>query len=78
MVGSSVNVYCNLYSCFNSNIGCTAWLQSPPLWDEKKKKSEWFQEDKAWKCATESTIGVKIVHGLQLAFNLHVGSEIPR
>ena len=53
-------------------------VAEPTTVGRKEKKSEWFQEDKAWKCATESTIGVKIVHGLQLAFNLHVGSEIPR
>ena len=50
---------------------------SPPKWDEKMKDFElWLREVKAWKVATSNVVGLKDVHGLQLALHLPEGSEI--
>ena len=36
----------------------------------------WLREIKAWKVATSNVVGLKDVHGLQLALHLPEGSEI--
>ena len=52
-------------------------IMSPPKWDEKMKDFElWLREIKAWKVATSNVVGLKDVHGLQLALHLPEGSEI--
>ena len=54
-------------------------IMSPPKWDEKMKHFElWLREVKAWKVATSNVVGLKDVHGLQLALHLPEGSEIRR
>ena len=54
-------------------------IMNPPKWDEKMKDFElWLREVKAWKVATSNMVGLKDVHGLQLALHLPEGSEIRR
>ena len=49
---------------------------SPPKWDDKMKDFElWLREVKACKVATSNEVGLKDVHGLQLALHLDEGSE---
>ena len=38
----------------------------------------WLKEVKAWKVATSNVVGLKDVHGLQLALHLPEGCEIGR
>ena len=52
---------------------------SPPKWDEKMKDFElWLRKVKAWKVSTSNVVGLKDVHGLQLALHLPEGSDIRR
>ena len=52
---------------------------SPPKWDEKMKDFElWLRKVKAWKVATSNVVGLKDVHGLQLALHLPEGNDIRR
>ena len=53
-------------------------IMGPPEWDEKMKDFElWLRREvKTWKVVKSNVVGLKDVHGLQLALHLPEGSEI--